>query len=164
MSRHILTRDGAVVYDYTDVATPPPATQPGTPATPTPPPVAPTIPPNHPVDHDFGEGGGEYWPHDGRVFAPGQVITVAFTVLPGGNPQLDVFPGTGNWPSSGKITDYFPYMTDGETRGLPLGNNKVGRGTENEAGIPLHIYQNPGRYYYAFSVDKSMSHHIQYRP
>jgi hypothetical protein len=140
----------------------PPATQPGPAAPPiTQPPAAPTIPQDFHVDHDFGEGGGEYWPHDARITQANQVLTIAFTVRAGGNPNLDVFPGIGGWLAK-HITDYFPFMTNGETRPLPNGTQMDGRGAEHAAGIPLACYT-PGRYYYAVSVDVSQDWRIQFR-
>jgi hypothetical protein len=98
-------------------------------------PNPPVVPPGAYFDFDLGEGGGGYFPPDGRVFEAGQLVTFAFTVKPGGNPNIDVFPGTGGWLAPRQIIDYFPYVSDAETRSLPNGNNADGRGTEHPAGV-----------------------------
>jgi hypothetical protein len=166
MSRHVLTRDGAVVYDYTDPAVP--IETPNPTPTPTPPATGAIPPPPYPIDHDFGTGGGEVWPRDGRELPAGQRFTIAFTVLPPSpeapnpNPNLDVFPSLGTWLAT-KITDGFPNVSDDETRGLPIGTVADGRGSQHSAGVPGRCYQ-PGVYYYSFYLNKTMPVRMQYRP
>lgn len=163
MSRHILTRDGAVVYDYTDPASPPIET-PNPPVTP---PGTGTLPPGANVDFDLGEGGGGFFPHDDRIFPANTWVTIAFTVKPGqdvSKSNIDVSPGTGNWRSGSKMKDIFPdIMHAPEEYGLPIGNNYVGRGPEHGPGIPIECYA-PGRYRYSFQTTADQSLHFQYRP
>lgn len=144
----------------------PPIEQPNPPVAP--PATGPIPPPPFAVDHDFGTGGGEVWPRDGRVLQAGQRFTIAFTVLPPSpeapnpNPNLDVFPSLGTWIAR-KITDYFPNVSDAETRTLPIGTVADGRGSGHDAGVPGRCYQ-PGVCYYTFSLDKDQAVRMQYRP
>jgi hypothetical protein len=161
MSDRIEVRvNGAVAWTYeagtVTVPPPPPPPPPNPPA-----PPSGQVPQNYAVNYDFGVGGGDYFPRDGRETHAGQLITVAFTVVPGGNPNLDVFPGLGGWRAR-QITDYFPFLTNAETRGLPLGNTSDGRGAEHEAGIPLACYEG-GRFYYSVYLDATQDWRIQFR-
>jgi hypothetical protein len=128
-----------------------------------PPPGTGTLPPGAQVDHDFGTGGGEVWPHADQEFPAHTWITIAFTTVPGMNPQLDVFPGTGNWVSGNRLSDIFPdVMAAAETYACPIGNNKMGRGTENGPGVPIECYA-AGPHRYSVMFDKPQRVHFQVR-
>lgn len=114
-------------------------------------PTAPQVPPNYPVEMDFGEGGGQVFR---KYVQPGETSIVAFTVVANKVPKLAVFPGSGKFYS--QIEDQYPWVYDGPPRSALIGNNA------DYAEIPAVIANNPGRYYYAFSVNKAGTICCQY--